>query len=119
VHEEACKRDSSHLEQACHAAIAAFKNKKVTDLWQKMAEKAEKLHTTQARLAAICRVDSVEDVTINMTNDQLKDQLEIYRQLMDGIPAKTKLKIKAELIAALREAITRYQALPGGQNSES
>ena len=119
VHEEACKRDSGHLEQARQAAIIAFRNKKVADQRQKMAEKAEKQHTTQARLAAVQRVDAVEDVTINMTNDQLRDQLEIYRQLIDGIPGKSKLKIKAELIAALRAAITRYKALPDTQNSES
>ena len=119
VHEEARKRDSGHLEQARQAAIIAFRNKKVTDQRQKMAEKAEKQHTTQARLAAVQRVDTVEDVTINMTNDQLRDQLEIYRQLIDDIPGKSKLKIKAELIAALRAAITRYKALPDTQNSES
>jgi hypothetical protein len=84
-----------------------------------MVEKAEKLHTTQARLAAVQRVDAVEDVTINMTNDQLRDQLEIYRQLIGDIPGKSKLKIKAELIAALKAAITRYKALPDTQNSES
>jgi hypothetical protein len=112
VHEVACKKDSSHLEQACHAANIAFKNKKIADRKQKMAEKAQKLHDIEARLAAVDHVDAVEDVTLSMTNDQLRDQLEIYRQLIDGIPGKSQLKIKAELIAALKAAITRYKALP-------
>ena len=119
VHEEACKKDSSHLEQACHAAIIAFKNKKIADRRQKMAEKAQRQHDTEARLAIVHRVDAVEDVTLSMTNNQLRDQLEIYRQLVDGIPGKSQLKIKADLIAALKAAITKYKALSNTQNSES
>jgi len=111
VREEARKQDSSHLEKAHQAAIIAAKNKKVADQRQKIAEKAQKMHDKQARLAAIQRVDAVEDVTLNMTNDQLRDQLEIYRELIDGIPIKSQLKIKADLIAALKEAITRYKTL--------
>jgi cation transport regulator ChaB len=119
VHEEARKRDSSHLEQACKAAITAFKNKQVADRRQKMAEKAQKIHATQERLAVVQRMDAVEDVTLNMTNAQLKDQLEIYRPLIDGIPLKSHLKTKADMIAALKEAITRYKVLQDMQNSES
>jgi hypothetical protein len=119
VHEQARKRDSHHLEKAHKAAIIAFKSKQIADRKQKMADKAQKIHDTQARLAAVQRVDAIEDVTLNMTIAQLKDQLEIYRSLIDGIPLKSYLKTKADMIAALKTAINRYKALSDIQNPES
>ena len=50
-----------------------------------------------------------EDVTVDMMAAQLKDQLERYQSLMNGIPLKSHLKMKAQIIAALKEAITKLQ----------
>jgi hypothetical protein len=53
----------------------------------------------------------VDEVTIDMTVAQLKDQLEIYRELMNEIPLRSHLKTKADMIAALKNAITMYKSL--------
>jgi hypothetical protein len=44
-----------------------------------------------------------------MTAAQLKDQLEIYRTLVDGIPLRSHLKTKAAMVCALKEAIRKYK----------
>jgi hypothetical protein len=54
-------------------------------------------------------VEEEEHVTVDMTVAQLKDQLEIYRTLVEGIPLKSHLKTKAAMIEALKEAIIRYK----------
>ena len=118
VHAEARKRDSSHLEEKCKAAIVAFKHQQVVGKRSKKAQQAQAKSDKESRLAKIQRVEAVEDVSIKMTNDQLRDQLEIYRALVDDIPPKSHLKIKADLIKALKEAIERYKGLCGAENPE-
>jgi hypothetical protein len=48
-------------------------------------------------------------VTIDLTVAQLKDQLDIYRGLVDGLPVKSHLKTKADMIQALKGAILKYK----------
>ena len=119
VYTEARKRDSSHLEEKRKAAIVAFKHQQVVGKRSKQAHKAQEKSEKEARLAEIQRIEAVEDVSIKMTNDQLRDQLDIYRTLVNAIPLKSHLKTKAELIKALKEAIGRYRRLGGAETPES
>ena len=53
-------------------------------------------------------IENVEDVTVDMTVAKLRDQLEVYRTLVNDIPLKSHLKTKAQMIGALKEAIRKY-----------
>jgi hypothetical protein len=117
--QEARKKDSSHLERERKIALAESKDKHVAENKAKAALKAQQTAEKEARLAGINQIEAAEDVTINMTVAQLKDQLEIYRGLVDGIPKKTHLKTKAVMIEALKVAINQYNGLHGMDASQS
>jgi hypothetical protein len=97
VWKEGCTRDGSHLERDQKRAIVAYKDKLVTKTREKLAQRKELKTQKQTRLASIKQIEDVDEVTIDMTAAQLKDQLEIYRGLVNGIPLKSHLKTKAEM----------------------
>ena len=70
----------------------------------------------KARLAYIECLEDVEQVTVDMTITQLKNQLEIYWKLVDWIPLKSHLRAKATMLDAFKSAIRKYKA---GLASES
>jgi len=111
VWQEVRKRDGGHLEQKYKLALIAYKDKQVVQRWEKVWQKVQQKSQEQLRLAEIKRVENEMDVTIDITNTKLKDQLEIYRSLVDGIPLKSYLKNKAAMIAALEKAISKYKAI--------
>ena len=111
VREEACKKDGSHLERERKAAVVAYRDKQVAEKREKAALKAQKKTEEDARLAGVKQVEVAEDITIDMTAAQLRDQLEIYRKLVDGILPKSHLKTKATMVEALKEAITKYKGI--------
>jgi hypothetical protein len=110
VHKEARKVNRSDLERRQKAAIVAYKDKQIKEKREKIMQKTLQKRQEEDRLAAIKRVERLEDVTVDsMTVQQLKDQLDIYRRLaVEGIPAKSQLKTKALLISALKDAIVKY-----------
>ena len=108
--QEACKMDSNHLERERKAAIIAYKEKQVVERRAKIVLKEQQKTQAKARLAGLVQVEEIEHVTIDMTVAQLKDQLEIYRTLVDGIPLKSHLKTKAAMVDALKVAIGKYKA---------
>src|ERR1700722_17118760 len=109
VCKEACKRDGAHLERA---ALVAYKDMQIAKQRAKMAQRTEQRNMEEARLANVQQLEEINDVDINMTVAQLKDQLEIYRGLVDGIPLKSHLKTKAVMIEALKAAIIKYKEGP-------
>jgi hypothetical protein len=115
VRQEARKRDGSHLEQKRNLALISHKDKQVAQRREKVQQKVQQKTQEESRLAGIRRLENEMDVTTDMTNTELKDQLEIYRSLIDGIPLKSHLKNKAAMIAALEEAITRYKSLSSSE----
>ena len=56
-------------------------------------------------------MDSIEEVANLKTNSELQTQLAIYRLLVTGIPLKSKLKTKAIMAEALKEAIIKFKEL--------
>ena len=56
-------------------------------------------------------MDSIEEVANLKTNSELQTQLAIYRLLVIGIPLKSKLKTKAMMTEALKEAIVKFKEL--------
>ena len=56
-------------------------------------------------------MDSIEEVANLKTNSELQTQLAIYRLLVTGIPLKSKLKTKATMTEALKEAIIKFKEL--------
>jgi hypothetical protein len=118
VRQMARNMDSSHLEAQRKAALISFKDKQMMERREKAAQKAQQKNEEEIRLAKIKHVESVEEVTTSMTAAQLKDNLEIYRRLVEGIPLKSHLRTKAEMIEALKDAIKRYKTLSGMQNRE-
>jgi hypothetical protein len=106
----ACNMDSHHLETQYKAALVAHKDKQVIERQEKTMQKTWQKDEEEARLAGLNCVTDVEEVTTNLTIVKLKDQLEIYRRLVDGVPLKSHLRTKAEMIEALKNAIRKYQA---------
>jgi hypothetical protein len=111
IRQEARRRDNSHLEKARKAAIMASKEKQVTEKRVKVAMRDQKRAQEEARLMGIELITELEYVTTDMTVAQLRDQLEAYRCLVDGIPLKSHLKIKAVMIDALKDAIQKYKEM--------
>ena len=109
VRKEARKRDGAHLEKEQKAALVAYKDMQIAKQRAKMAQRTEQRNMEEARLANVQQLEEINDVDINMTVAQLKDQLEIYRGLVDGIPLKSHLKTKAVMIEALKAAIIKYK----------
>jgi hypothetical protein len=105
VHQEARTKDSSHLQ----AAAIAYKDKQITQRKEKTALKGQQKAQEQTRLAGIEQLEDAEHVTMDMTVAQLKDQLDIYCGLIDGLPLKSHLKTKADMIQALKNAINKYK----------
>jgi hypothetical protein len=116
VRQEARKRDGGNLERKWKNAVAESKDKQVAEKRDKAFQKAQRMTQEKARLAGIECLEDVEQVTVDMTITQLKDQLEIYRKLVDGIPLKSHLRTKAAMLDALKAAIRKYKA---GLASES
>jgi hypothetical protein len=101
---------SNHLEREHKAAIIVYQEKQAVERRAKIALKEQQKTQAKAQLAGLVQVEEVEHVTIDMTAAQLKDQLEIYQTLVDGIPLKSHLKIKAAMADALKGAIGKYKA---------
>jgi len=112
VRKEARKRDGAHLERERKAALVAYKDMQIAKQRAKMAQRTEQRNMEEARLANVQQLEEINDVDINMTVAQLKDQLEIYRGLVDRIPLKSHLKTKAVMIEALKAAIIKYKEGP-------
>lgn len=108
VRQEARKRDCSHLERDRKAAIIASKTEQIVERQEKAAVKEQQKAEEEARLKMIKPIENVEDVTVDMTVAKLRDQLEVYRTLVNDIPLKSHLKTKAQMIGALKEAIRKY-----------
>lgn len=106
---EARKKDGAHLEKERKAALIAYKDLQIAKQKEKLAQRTEQRNMEEARLANIQQLKDINDVDINMTVAQLKDQLEIYRGLVDGIPLKSHLKTKAVMVEALKVAITKHK----------
>ena len=109
VHQEARTKDSSHLERERHAAAVVYKDKQIVQRKEKIALKGQQKAQEQIRLAGIEQLEDAEHVTIDMTVAQLRDQLDIYQCLVDGLPLKSHLKTKADMIQTLKEAIKKYK----------
>jgi hypothetical protein len=109
VRQEACTKDSSHLEKQLQAAAIAYKDKQITQRKEKTALKGQQKAQEQTRLAGIEQLEDAECVTMDMTVAQLKDQLDIYRGLVDSLPLKSHLKTKADMIQALKNAIIKFK----------
>lgn len=118
VHKVACSLGTGHVERACKAELIEFKDKQVTIRREKEKQKAAKKAERDAWLAFLNRVENVEDVTKAMTVKILDDQLEIYRELVAGIPLKSKLKNKDMKMEALRNAIRAFQTQEEGSDNE-
>ena len=84
------------------------RDKEIEERREKTARKAQQEMYEQTRLAALIRVEDLDKVTVDMSVAELRDQLEIYHDLVAGIPLKSHLKTKAVMIEALKDAITRY-----------
>ena len=106
---EACKKNSNHLEMVRKATIVAYKNNQVVQRREKVAAKVQQKTQEETRLAGVKQMKNEEHVILDMTAAQLKDQLDIYRRLVDGVPKKSHLKAKAAMIEALKVAIEKHK----------
>ena len=79
VHKEACKRDGAHLEKERKAVLVAYKDIQIAKQRAKMAQRTEQRNMEEARLANVQQLEEINDVDINMTVAQLKDQLDLQR----------------------------------------
>jgi hypothetical protein len=113
VRQQARMRDGSHLERERKTGLIAYRDKEIDERREKTARKAQQKNHEQTRLAALTRMEDLDKVTIDMSVVELKDQLEIYRGLVTGIPLKSHLKTKAAMIEALQDAITKYKGEQG------
>ena len=75
VRQEARKRDGSHLEQKRNLALISHKDKQVAQQREKVQQKVQQKTQEESRLAGIRRLENEMDVTTDMTNTELKDQL--------------------------------------------
>jgi hypothetical protein len=110
LRQEARRIDESGLEKARREELNAHKLAAVDAKRAKDAEKAEKVRKEKERLAAI-GVEADRGEIAKMTDAKLKDQLELHRRAGDNeVPLKSKLKVKADRLAALLAAVDRSEA---------
>ncbi|KAF8223651.1 hypothetical protein L208DRAFT_1516297 [Tricholoma matsutake] len=74
----------------------------------KARKKAEAKAAKAAELAKVKRIRNPAEVTGALNVNQLNDQLDIYRALVEDVPLKSHMKNKQERIERLKEAIERY-----------
>jgi len=103
--------DTSHPEVSQTAELIAHKDHLVEQRREKKQKKIQKAAEEAENLAGTIRVDSIEEVANLKTNSELQTQLAIYRLLVPGIPLKSKLKTKAMMAEALKEAIIKFKEL--------
>ena len=103
--------DASHPEISRTAELIAHKDHLVGQRREKKQRKLQKAAEEAEKLAGTVRVDSIEEVANLKTNSELQTQLAIYCLLVTGIPLKSKLKTKATMTEALKEAIIKFKEL--------
>jgi len=114
VRQQARIKDTSHLERSRKAKLVAHKDQEIEERREKMTKKMQQKTQEQSRLAGLQCIHDGQRVTTDMTIAELRDQLEIYRGLVDSIPLKSHLKTKAAMIEALKEAIRIYHENEAG-----
>ncbi|RDB27700.1 hypothetical protein Hypma_003276 [Hypsizygus marmoreus] len=75
------------------------------------AERVRKVIETQERLSKVTRVMSDAEI-LPMTVKLLTDQLDLFRQTDKEVPVNSRIKLKAEKQAALKDALKHYQDHP-------
>jgi hypothetical protein len=110
LRQEARRIDESGLEKARREELNTHKLAAVEAKRAKDAEKAEKMQKERERLAAI-GIETDRKEIEKMTDPKLKDQLELHRRAGDKeVPIKSKLKLKADRLAALLAAVDRLES---------
>ncbi|KAJ7125578.1 hypothetical protein C8R43DRAFT_1090413 [Mycena crocata] len=109
IMQEARAIDASREERRRREELDAHHQQAVDAKHTKDAAKAAKVLKTKERLGNIALELDRESIG-EMTNNALKDQLELYRERGDKeVPMKSKLPRKADLLAAVLAALERHE----------
>lgn len=117
LRQEARRIDESGVEKARQVELTAHRQEVVDNRVAKDTENTEKIRKETERLAAIGIVSDRAEIS-RMTDPKLKDQLELHRRRGDkDIPMKSKMKIKADRLAALLAALDRLETIAPVQST--
>jgi hypothetical protein len=108
IRQQARLVESSGLEKKRRKAMMEKKIEQVEAARSKARKRAEGKAAKAAQLATVKRIRNPADVTGALTVNQLNDQLDIYRVLVEDVPLKSHMKNKQERIERLKAAIERY-----------
>ena len=108
IRQQARLVESSGLEKKRRKAMMEKKIEQVEAVRSKARKKAEAKAAKAAKLAKVKRIRNPAEVTGALNVNQLNDQLDIYRALVEDVPLKSHMKNKQERIERLKEAIERY-----------
>jgi hypothetical protein len=117
LRQEARRIDESGVEKARQLELTAHRQEVVDNRLAKDAETAQKIRKETERLATIGIVTDRTEIS-HMTDLKLKDQLELHRRRGDkDIPMKSKMKVKADRLAALLAALERVETITSVQST--
>jgi len=101
--------DASGLEKKHRKALMDHAQAEVAAKRKKDQLRSANIAKEAERMASVQRIDN-PDVIKKMTVSQLKDQLELYRPVVCGIPLKSHMTNKASRLEALLAAVEQFKS---------